>query len=62
MVGDSLTIADLRLYGLAWWLSAGILDGIPANCLEPYKNVLKLVETCDNHPKIKEWNDAHKKK
>ena len=57
LVGNSLTIADIRLYLI---ISQFVFVGIPENVLDSYKNVLKLVENVKNHPKIKEYYEAKK--
>jgi glutathione S-transferase len=40
IVGKNLTIADLKLYWIIDWLTMGILDGIPKNLLDGFKNVV----------------------
>ncbi len=40
IVGNNLTIADLKLYWIIDWLTMGILDGIPKNLLDGFKNVV----------------------
>lgn len=40
LVGNSLTIADLKLYWILDWLTMGILDGIPASLADNYEHVL----------------------
>jgi prostaglandin-H2 D-isomerase / glutathione transferase len=40
IVGNHLTIADLKLYWIIDWLTMGILDGIPKNLLDGFKNVV----------------------
>ena len=40
IVGNTLTIADLKLYWIIDWLTLGILDGIPANLVDGYENVV----------------------
>jgi glutathione S-transferase len=39
-VGDSLSIADLKLYWIVDWLTSGMLDGIPANWLDRFPAVV----------------------
>jgi len=39
MVGDTLTVADLKLFWIIEWLTSGILDGIPTNLIENYDNL-----------------------
>jgi prostaglandin-H2 D-isomerase / glutathione transferase len=40
IVGDSLTIADLKLYWIIDWLISGILDGIPTSLIDDFENVV----------------------
>jgi glutathione S-transferase len=40
IVGNNLTIADLKLYWIIDWLTMGILDGIPKNLTDGFKNVV----------------------
>jgi glutathione S-transferase len=40
IVGNDLTIADLKLYWIIDWLTMGLLDGIPKNLLDGFKNVV----------------------
>lgn len=44
IVGDQLTVADLKLYWIIEWLNSGILDGIPTNLT-------------DAHPVVIAWRD-----
>ena len=39
-MGNNLTIADLKLYWIINWLTMGILDGIPKNLIDGFKNVV----------------------
>ncbi|MEJ2360171.1 MAG: glutathione S-transferase [Gammaproteobacteria bacterium] len=36
IVGDSLTVADLKLYWIIEWLTCGMLDGIPTSLVDSY--------------------------
>ena len=54
-VGESITIADLAIWRLLGWLSSGMLDGVPKNILEPYKNLKEMRKEIYQHPKVKEW-------
>jgi glutathione S-transferase len=40
IVGNDLTIADLKLYWIIDWLTMGLLDGIPKNLLDGFENVV----------------------
>ena len=54
-VGNKISIADLAIWRLLGWLSSGLLDGVPANILEPYEKLNKLREEVYKHPKVNEW-------
>ena len=51
-VGDSVTIADLRAHQLVAWLVSGLLDGIPANCMEGYPLLLAVHDKVEALPAI----------
>ncbi len=40
IVGNNLTIADLKLYWIIDWLISGMLDGIPTSLIDDYKNIV----------------------
>lgn len=40
IVGDALTVADLKLYWIVDWLTSGILDGIPTSLFDGYANII----------------------
>lgn len=40
LVGDSLTVADLKLYWIIDWLTSGILDGIPTSLVDDYPAIV----------------------
>lgn len=62
-VGKNLTVADLQVYVVLSWLClSDIVEGIPKDICNPYKAILKVIENVGNHPKVKEWNSAHKTK
>ena len=55
-VGTSLTTADLAIWRLAGWLSAGVIDGIPAGFVgESFPALARVVATVDAHDKVREW-------
>ena len=39
LVGNALTVADLKLYWIVDWLTSGILDGIPTDLFDSYTNI-----------------------
>ncbi len=40
VVGNELTVADLKLYWLFDWLTSGMLDGIPTTLVDEFETVL----------------------
>ena len=54
-VGKSMTVADLSIWRLLGWLSSGMLDEVPKNILDPYKNLINLRLKISNNSKVKEW-------
>lgn len=55
LVGSELTIADCALRPTAYWLSSGLLDGIPKDCLDQYKGISKVMQTMAEVPAIKRY-------
>ena len=61
-VGDSLTVADLAIWRLAGWLSAGVIDGIPPDyVISTFPAIQSVVETVDEHPKVIQWKQKFPK-
>ena len=40
IVGNNLTVADLKLYWIFDWLTTGILDGIPTSLVDGFENIM----------------------
>jgi glutathione S-transferase len=40
LVGNNLTVADLKLFWLIDWLTMGVLDGIPTSLIDGYEQLL----------------------
>lgn len=55
LVGSELTIADCALRPAVYWLTAGVLDGIPKDCLDQYKGIAKVMQTMSEVPAIKRY-------
>lgn len=63
LVGDSMTIADLKCYVFVTGLASGVLDHIPADVVSSkYTYVLKSTEAVREHPKVVEWENARSAK
>lgn len=55
LMGNKLTIADLKLFGIIDHFKSGILEGIPTNIADKYTNLIKSYECVKKHPKVAEW-------
>lgn len=55
IVGPHIGLPDIAIWRLAGWLTAGSLDGIPADLLSPFDNILRICTAVDQHPKIQAW-------
>ena len=56
--GDSLTVADLKLYGYLIWINSGILDGIPKSLVEERPALTNLIALIEAHPKVVAYQQA----
>jgi glutathione S-transferase len=59
-VGESLTIADLKLYGafIGILINAPFFKGITSSIFDKAPNVLKIVNNVKKHPKVNQWNNT----
>jgi glutathione S-transferase len=61
LVGDNVSIADIRMYTDLAWISSGVLDGIPVTVLEEYPCCLALMEKVKGVEGVKKWMDMYSK-
>lgn len=59
LVGDSITIADIKCFVRFSHITSGILDGIPTTVLDKYPNCLALMEKVKEVDGIKSWNQKY---
>lgn len=52
-VGNSLTIADIKLFWFACFVVSGFLDGVPAYALDEHENLQAVRKTVGNLPEVK---------
>ncbi|KAF4692606.1 glutathione Stransferase [Perkinsus olseni] len=57
--GDSLTIADLALYGVYEVLNLPFVTGLPEDLLPSYKKLAHVFAAIDSHPAVKLWREKH---
>ncbi|KAG9399183.1 hypothetical protein AC1031_012144 [Aphanomyces cochlioides] len=56
---DSISLADLSIYGTVSMLKSGHLDHIPTDLCDKYTKVTEIYEAVAKHPKVAAWNAAH---
>ncbi len=62
LVGDDITIADLKWHYMVTNLQTGILDGIPTNVVDAYPRLLEHIQKVKNYPGVKEWYERYPKR
>jgi glutathione S-transferase len=57
LVGEKLSIADLKWYGIVTNLQTGVVDGIPADVTDEYPRITEHIQKVRSVPEIKAWYD-----
>jgi prostaglandin-H2 D-isomerase / glutathione transferase len=55
VAGETLHVADIKLYMATRWFSSGVLDHIPADLFAGYSRLIGVERAVAAHPKIVEW-------
>jgi prostaglandin-H2 D-isomerase / glutathione transferase len=55
--GATLQVADLKLYMVVRWLTAGTLDHVPSTVLDHCPKLLRLFRAVGAHEGVKSWLD-----
>ena len=55
VAGDTLSVADIKLYIGARWFSSGALEFIPTDIFADFRRLNALEQAVAAHPKIVEW-------
>ncbi len=53
--GQSIQVADIKLYMVVRWLTAGTLDHVPATVLDHCPKLMHLYQAVAEHPGVKAW-------
>ncbi len=53
--GESISVADIKLYVLMGWLKKGVLDHVPTDVLAGHPKLETLWQTVHQHPKVVAW-------
>mmetsp|Transcript_17711 Transcript_17711/g.24993 ORF Transcript_17711/g.24993 Transcript_17711/m.24993 type:complete len:233 (-) Transcript_17711:106-804(-) len=59
VVGDAMTVADLKIFASMSWYQSGVLDGVPTDVLSAYPSILKLMDAVMQNEGIKNWKDKY---
>ncbi|MCB9665449.1 MAG: glutathione S-transferase family protein [Alphaproteobacteria bacterium] len=53
--GSTLCVADLKIFVVRRWFTAGVLDHIPTDVVAPFAKVTRLAEAVAAHPGVVSW-------
>lgn len=53
--GDTIRVADLKLFMIHRWLTGGIIDHLPGTVLDPFPKFVQLAAAVGAHPKVAAW-------
>ena len=54
-VSDKMSIADIAIWRLMGWITSGVVDDIPKDILNPFKNLNKLYNEVKVDQHVTEW-------
>ena len=54
-IGDKMSIADIAIWRLMGWITSGVIDDIPKDILNPFKNLNKLYNEVKEDHHVGEW-------
>jgi len=54
-VGDKMSIADIAIWRLMGWVTSGVVDDIPKDILNPFKNLNKLYNEVKEDEQVSKW-------
>lgn len=55
VAGPSIQVADIKLYMMVRWLTAGTLDHVPGSVLDHCPKLMRLYRAVAEHPGVKAW-------
>ncbi|HLT36120.1 MAG TPA: glutathione S-transferase family protein [Enhygromyxa sp.] len=55
VAGDTIHVADIKLYMVARWFSSGNVDHVPADVFGKFSRLIGVEQAVAKHPKIVEW-------
>lgn len=61
VLGEEMSIADLTITSFVGYLTTGMLDNVPKDCLNHYSHILACAKAVSDNEKISAWNKEHEK-
>jgi len=61
LAGDTLQVADIKLYMIVRWLVGGSLDHVPATVLDHCPKLKRLYAAFEQHPGVRAWLERAKR-
>jgi glutathione S-transferase len=58
--GETLQVADLKLYIVMRWLRAGVLDHVPRSALDGHAKLTAHFQAVQAHPGVESWQAARR--
>lgn len=55
IAGETLHVADLKLYMVTKWFVSGTVDHVPTNVFAGFPKLVALFEAVQDHPKVRDW-------
>jgi len=53
--GDTISVADIKLFVVMGWFKKGVLDHVPTDVLAPFERLERLYQAVKNHPQVVAW-------
>lgn len=56
VAGETIGVADLKLYIVMNWIKRGVIDHVPTDLFDGIAALQTLFQSVDAHPKVMEWH------
>lgn len=53
--GETIRVADLKLFMIHRWVTSGIIDHLPVTALDGFPKLVRLAAAVASHPKVAAW-------
>lgn len=53
--GDTISVADLKLFVALRSYNKGVYDHVPTDILDPFPKLTGLIKACAEHPRVVDW-------